>query len=469
MPKKKKFIDRKNAVTFHLVHRSQQDPLIADENAPQHVLLPASFDKKTKDSDDTKRKEEQKMYGIYFDDDYNYLQHLRHVNYAAVSWEPVEQPSSQATKLKLPSSVFASNVEEDVGLLNKAAPHSGPQLNLDPDVVAAMDEDFDFKDPDNELEDNFIELANAEVGGVEIGADVKSVADDYSDDCNSGNRSEDDEVGSLCGPQYTFADEETKSHFTNYSLSSSVMRRNEQLTLLDDCFEQMFTNSYGDTEIGALECEEIEGHIAPDSELMIQYAEKMAEEQRLNRPMLEPEGDSRAYLNVQLREECTDEDNEELVPLEIPEDSKERWDCESVLSTYSSLYNRPKIIAEPVAQKKIRVSGRTGIPLGVLDGSNGGGTKLTAHALARHNISNEENHCDCDGTESMVSTLSLLSVRPSDETPEERYQRKRALRQYRRERRMERKANSLAFKEEKKRQEKVIVNNRKNVQGIHIL
>lgn len=469
MPKKKKFIDRKNAVTFHLVHRSQQDPLIADEKAPQHVLLPASFDKKTKSSDDAKRKEEQKMYGIYFDDDYNYLQHLRDVNYATVSWEPTEQPCSQAAKLKLPSSVFASNVEEDVGLLNKAVPQSGLQLNLDPDIVAAMDEDFDFEDPDNELEDNFIELANTEVSGGEIGADVKSLADDYSDDCSSGNRSEDDEVGSLYGPQYTFADEETKSHFTNYSLSSSVMRRNEQLTLLDDRFEQMFTNYYGETEIGALECEEIEGHIAPDSELMIQYAEKMAEEQRFNRPLLEPEGDSRAYLNGQLHDECTDEDNEELVPLEIPEDLKERWDCESVLSTYSNLYNRPKIIAELVVPKKIRVSGRTGIPLGVLDGSNGGGTKLTAHALARHNINNEENHCDRDGTESMVSALSLLSVRPTDETSEERCQRKRALRQYRRERRMERKANSLAFKEEKKRQEKVIVNNRRNVQGIHIL
>ena len=82
-------------------------------------------------------------------------------------------------------------------------------------------------------------------------------------------------------------------------------------------------------------------------------------------------------------------------------------------------------------QKKIRLSGRTGIPLGVLDGNNGSGTKLTAHALARHNISNEENDCDCDGTESMVSALSLLSVRPSDETPEERCQRKKALRQYR--------------------------------------
>lgn len=36
---KKKFIDKKNAVTFHLVHRSQKDPLITDESAPQHVLV----------------------------------------------------------------------------------------------------------------------------------------------------------------------------------------------------------------------------------------------------------------------------------------------------------------------------------------------------------------------------------------------------------------------------------------------
>lgn len=112
----------------------------------------------------------------------------------------------------------------------------------------------------------------------------------------------------------------------------------------------MFTNYYGETEIGALECEDIEGHIAPDSELMIQYAEKMAEEQRLNRPLLEPEGDSQAHLSGWLHEECTDDDNE-LVPLEIPRDSKEHWDCESVLSTYSNLYNRPKIIAEPVVSE----------------------------------------------------------------------------------------------------------------------
>jgi len=38
---KKKFIDKKNSAHFHLVRRSQRDPLIADENSSQFVLIPA--------------------------------------------------------------------------------------------------------------------------------------------------------------------------------------------------------------------------------------------------------------------------------------------------------------------------------------------------------------------------------------------------------------------------------------------
>lgn len=82
----------------------------------------------------------------------------------------------------LPSSVFESEVEEKIGILNKAAPQSGNikqfklhnmtliyscfinciglRLDLDPDIVAAMDDDFDFENPDNELEDDFMVLAN---------------------------------------------------------------------------------------------------------------------------------------------------------------------------------------------------------------------------------------------------------------------------------------------------------------------
>lgn len=63
---------------------------------------------------------------------------------------------------------------------------------------------------------------------------------DVSSDGNMNLADEEaDEVHSLNGPQYTFKEEETKSRFTEYSMSSSVMRRNEQLTLLDDKFEQV--------------------------------------------------------------------------------------------------------------------------------------------------------------------------------------------------------------------------------------
>lgn len=62
-------------VTFQLVHRSQQDPLVADETAPQRVLLPVT--KKESKEEKEQRLEEQHKYGIYFDDDYNYLQHLK--------------------------------------------------------------------------------------------------------------------------------------------------------------------------------------------------------------------------------------------------------------------------------------------------------------------------------------------------------------------------------------------------------
>lgn len=40
MPNKKKFIDKKKAITFQLVHRSQHDPLIVDDTVGEHVLVP---------------------------------------------------------------------------------------------------------------------------------------------------------------------------------------------------------------------------------------------------------------------------------------------------------------------------------------------------------------------------------------------------------------------------------------------
>ncbi len=112
-----------------------------------------------------KRKKEQNKFGVFFDDDYDYLQHLREPGDRGVHWEYVEpanvkhEDSSAPHKpnLQLPSSVFASEFEEDEGMLRKAAPRSGPRPDLDPDIVAALDDDFDYDNPDNQLEDDFIE------------------------------------------------------------------------------------------------------------------------------------------------------------------------------------------------------------------------------------------------------------------------------------------------------------------------
>lgn len=216
-------------MTFYLVNRSQQDPLAADETAPQHVLVPQKTNKKNK--------EEEHKYGIFFDDEYDYLQHLKTSSEANVEWEQVDfksntrvKPSNGTdAKVQLPSSVFASEVEEPVGLLNKAAPIYGPRPELDPDVVAAMDDDFDYDNPDNLLEDDFIQLANQE------GSDDE---EDYGSDDEYDEEEEEDDVGSLEN-EMNFEEEETKSRFTNYSMTSSVMRRNDQLSLLDNRFEKV--------------------------------------------------------------------------------------------------------------------------------------------------------------------------------------------------------------------------------------
>ena len=77
-------------------------------------------------------------------------------------------------------------------------------------------------------------------------------------------------------------------------------------------------------------------------------------------------------------------DEEDLVEMEV-EDEKKKWDCESILSTYSNIYNHPKLISEPrKRQSKIQINEKTGIPINVLDGDNG---KLTVKSLAK--LSNE--------------------------------------------------------------------------------
>lgn len=466
--KKKAFIEKNKAVTFHLVHRSQRDPLVADEKAPQHVLIPASK------VEAEKRKEEQRQFGVFFDDDYDYLQHLKEpiqptelvcaslppregrvliTEDGKVEEEETEMHTLPAVSINLPSSVFASEFEEEVGLLNKAAPISGPRLDMDPDIVAALDEDFDYDDPENVLEDDFILKANNAVGD-----ENEDDSDEWedTDEEESGEEEEEDEYNSD-GPlsedgdramrEFMFAEEETKSRFTEYSLTSSIMRRNEQLTLLDDRFEKFF-EQFDDDEIGALDNAELEGFIDPNSirlEEVIKdyYIQKAKEYQK-------PDDLGPKALPAVNEEE--EEEKPEIETILIEEPPTEKWDCETVLSTYSNLYNHPKLIQDPPKPKPIKVSSKTGIPKDVLP--ERGLTAKQAERMERIN--------DLDLPR--VST----QPRPKEEDKEARKARKQAIKEERKERRVEKKANKMAFKQEKTRQEREQMNLRSNMQGLKL-
>merc|ERR1712241_1420876 len=135
------------------------------------------------------------------------------------------------------------------------------------------------------------------------------------------------------------------------------------------------------------------------------------------------------------------DDEGEMVEIEV-EEKGEKWDCESVLSTYSTLYNHPKLISEP-RLPKIQLSSKTGIPVGVL------GRGPTAQALKQLGADDSDQE---DDMMSLKSKISELSVRPQHETMEEKKARKTNLKQFRRERRLEKKSNTQAFKSEKMKQ-----------------
>jgi len=453
--KRKPFIDKRSSYTFNLVHRSQQDPLAADSDAPQRVLLPIQ-----------KMKEEERAHGVFYDDEYNYLQHMkdRTQGPGEADWDEADrfildaQETKAVGKLQLPSNVFATKgKEEKVGLLNKAAP-VGLDLSLDPDIVAAMDDDFNFEDPDNEFDDNFIMKLNAEGGGFDEDEEYDGDGDDDeweddSDDFGGGRSSdeEDDKVPSLL----SWSGEETGTKFTNYSMSSSVIRRNQQLALLDDKFDK-FMDQYDEAEEGGLEGEDIEGYMDEDGERMKQLLEDNEKEKATRRQQLDR---AMEITKAAIRKYDLDDDDNDLEIIELKDEEKgEKWDCESILSTYSTLYNHPKLISEP-KNNKIQLSSKTGMPKGVL------GRGLTPGALKQLDM--ETGTLD-DDMVSIRSKISEFSIRPKHETSEEKKDRKANLKALRRERREEKKANSSAFKSEKMRQEKINMNVKNNVQGIKI-
>ena len=349
-----------------------------------------------------------------------------------------------------------------------------PGPHWDKDIAATMDDEF--KDFCDDLEDDFVALA----GGIcdddydedfpELGAagdydaddDDEQNYDDADDDkslTREGGRENDwRDVLAETEDQHTdlplleererflnaerpnyLESKSQKSRFTEYSLTSSAIPRSECQTDLDDHFETMY-GEYDDLEVGGLDHEGVQGHITIDHPSILRVLGLDEENSTANdksQGMDDPEMRITIEdMTLRDQESASDVDSDDLFPEPPP---KPEFDCESILSTYSNIYNRPKVIT---AEKKVQLD-QSGVP------------KLDKEYPPPKLPNPEDDEMD---------RLKWIppNVRRRDETKEETRARQRIQKEEQRLRRIEKKNNKLAFKMEEIRQQRADINKQRS-------
>jgi protein LTV1 len=434
---------KNKAVKFLLAPRPQRDPLAADYEAPQHVLVPKG--------------------GVDIDE----------------------------AKKKLPDfdpTLFESKEETKTGMLERAYLADG--MTFDPDVLQAMSKDFDYEDPNNVLDDSFVEQAGGfimdegEMLNDELSDLTKDLFEDEPEIVEFGpggracrNREEDDDDADYDSDDYDLdgelmdrlqedqtsgdnfasgqgrslilfkkkstkrgieSDQEKRDHqrnddnksvFTNYSMTSSVVPRSQGLQDIDEHFERLFENEYADdTEIGALDLKEVRGtELLTSLDQIKELKDGVKKARNLHQgDEYVPEVVSEHYKNAIIGDDPLPDDEESSE--EESNRRENRLDCESILSYNSNLYNHPKLIVEG----RRRTTSSRSDKMELDDDSDQRSRSEQSRSIAS----------------TRASILSRLSIRPKDEAPEERKARKKALKAYRQERRKERKQNQQIFKAE---------------------
>ncbi|KAF9358718.1 hypothetical protein BGX26_001057 [Mortierella sp. AD094] len=609
---KKQFIDRKNARHFHLVHRSQRDPLSRDESAPQRVLkevIPANligkvkipsddldddlFDddqdvfgdggedginygtydrgieevelleapttqkkKKSSTKDETKIGEAALM-GLVGDDfndgTYDYTQHMKEIGRASdavfvaapktvaqekkaaqsrgiqftdasaaeemAKEDQHKQPASGKSKkgLSLPSEVLPSREELDFDDVYQSAVPMGLQPDMPFDIRQTLEALEDDEFVDGELDESFFDQLDGEGGDFDFGDEEY---DDYSDE-------EEEEEEGAAGWEADFkkfkkaqkyaSDNESfegsddghsqtsrssrrpgGASASTFSMSSSAMFRNENLTLLDERFDKIEReydedSSDEDEESHDFKAEELRKDF--DSILddfldkyeivgskMVPRLEGATSENKLStirNALLVDEGEEEKSLATTVGGTRRPKKNlNEDMATELQTDFRSRaeklrdsWDVQTILSTYSNLDNHPGMIKEQ-ARRRIHIDPKTGMPVVT--------EKLSKKALQRRkeiedaavaaaasengdNSDSEDNSDEEDLEEEEPENLGVK--RNKAETKEEKKARKEAIKAEKRNRRETKKATKAAFASEKVRQEKVMKNVKKG-QGV---
>ncbi|KAL4114262.1 hypothetical protein PRIC2_014585 [Phytophthora ramorum] len=419
-------------------------------------------------------------------DGYDYTQHMKEMGqgkfYSATSrFDAGEEARALSRKVDLPEDALPS-VEEQDRLLD-AITLTTDVMDVDLREALVNDEAFE------ELDDNFVVQAaedNAEDAGT----------DDFDYDAHIAKLME---AASGVTPLYRgnitdsedeeFSDEEeelsdNEGEHEDLELPED---RDEAQRALDELFEKTLAEEYDDEQLGELEEDDPEtrGKETLDGELLAAVVEDYAfvqqeladAEGKLGNPLREGNNLKQVLdecaaerFAYEYDEDAETEDEEEPEgPVERAErekkeleelfernqylqrEDREQWDCETIVSTYSTLDNHPTVLreegptrrkkkkqpliasiaeGEDIRKQKVTLSRKTGMPLGVFESA----APVKSKAAKQ------------------VEQQPESARRQKGETKEQKRARKAAVKMEKMTRRAEKKETKLAFKEEEARQ-----------------
>ncbi|KAI6183029.1 Protein LTV1-like protein [Aphelenchoides bicaudatus] len=413
MGKKKSYIDKSKSVTFRLTPAVDEKPQIIGN--PELVNVVPVTDEELA---------EREKYGVYFADNYNYMSHLKSKEevpaYHLIAKDTLNAPETSQPKV-------ASNVIEIKGReipLYFPASTEKPSVSqidgvdeLDPEILEMLNEEAeDGFDNGGDLEDDFMELA----GGVDM-PEGRRIFDEIRQTAGadlSGSDIDSDEDALSDIPDEEMADEgelDDKPRSILKNAHPTVVNKKE----LDERFNQFYENMDSDQEDEEADDEEEE---IVDEALLENFAGDYQDEK--DRGFFEKPDVLSKDLTLKAYEAQEAGRPEQTEQIEV-KSKRAKWDCESITSTYSNIYNHPTIIREPSKRKK---------------------------PSSKKNPEEMGENGDAEMEFETASIRSIASTsRSRGETAEERKVRKQAVKEERRDQREKKKTLKEMFKEERKK------------------
>ncbi|XP_010426529.1 PREDICTED: protein LTV1 homolog [Camelina sativa] len=403
---KKKFIDKKKAATFELCPRDTSDPRYSDAPGGDKIFLrvdqnPVNINAFVEEEEEEEEVEdyskfedapEELAYGYsgdssnplpahlrkeilelgYPDDGYNYLEHLREIKNTGGGSNFYSNPKLEIDQLPRDVKAYDASRVKISGMLNEEGNDKlmynvasktvnvKVQRAIDPEVAALLE--------------------NSD--GSEFGSDVEDLEEDF---VIQANLTQQGEASGVSNNNVEFSERrEVRDRENVVGLTDKTVAENPRVPRpLDEHFDQLVLNEYGSdsdcdgyiAEEGEEEEEEDEGYMAQDIQSLIHEKAKNyeLEEKYMNPADIlknsdsvkdKEEMDTAAHVirrTVEYGENYDNGNEDEFVEItDESSDESEKYDCCTIISTYSNLDNHPGKINAPLSARQKKLSETVG-------------------------------------------------------------------------------------------------------------